>query len=141
MVVYSSDFFITQYILIITSVVTSLVHVMVQPYNNETLNIFDGIILHLMNVVAVIPVFHSFNSTSAITITFVLIILRLPLVIFFIMGIIMNKGAIRRLYVRLCRPKSTENIVAEENVNERPMQVFDIIVDDSTRINATICDV
>ena len=140
LVVYSSDFFITQYILVITSVVTSLIHVVIRPYSNETLNVFDGIILHLMNVVAVIPVFHSFNSTSTFTITFVLIILRLPLLIFFIMGFIINKGAMRRLYVMLCRPKSTEHVVVEENVNERSMQEFDIIVDDSTRINATICD-
>ena len=137
-VVYSSDFLITQYILIVTSVIVSLIHVVVRPYNNNTLNIFDGIVLHLMTLVATFPVFDSFNSTSIITITFVLIIL--PLVIFFIMGSIMHKEVIRSLFM-ICKPKNTELAVKEENNNEGPMQEFDMIVDESTRTNTTICDV
>ena len=133
-VVYSSDFFITQYILIVTSIIVSLIHVVVRPYNNNTLNIFDGIVLHLMTFVATFPVFDSFNSTLII---FVLIIL--PLVIFFIMGSIMHKEVIRLLFM-ICKPKNTEHAVKEENDNEGPMQKFDIIVDESMRKNATICD-
>ena len=138
-VVYSSDFFITQYILMVTSVVISLIHVIVRPYSNNTLNIFDGTVLHLITIVAFVPVFDSFNSTSIITITFILIILPLPT--FFIMGFITQKEVMRRLFVRICRPKNTEHIMKEENDNERPIKEFDMIIDESMRTNATMCDV
>ena len=138
-VVFSSDFSITQYILIVTSVVISLIHVIVRPYSKKTLNIFDGIVLHLITIVAIVPVFDSFNSTSIITITFILIIL--PLLTFFIMGFITHKEVMRRLFVRICRPKNTEHVMKEENDNERPIKEFDMIIDESMRTNATMCDV
>ena len=140
-VVYSSDFFITQYILIVTSVITSLLHVVIRPYSKKTLNTLDGIVLHLLTLVAVIPVFDSFNSTTIIPITFILVFL--PSLFFFIMGFSMHKEVIRRSFAMICRPKNThsEHVVKEENENKKSMQEFGMIIDESMRKNATICDV
>ena len=44
----SSNDFVANYMLVIACGVIALVHVMVKPYNNETLNKFDGIILQLI---------------------------------------------------------------------------------------------
>ena len=70
-VVYSSDFLITQYILI--GVVISLVHVIVRPYNTNTLNVFDGFILHSMIAVTIVPVTDTLGSTVIVMVNFILV--------------------------------------------------------------------
>ena len=137
-VVYSSDYFVTQYILTATTVIVSLVHIIVRPYNKNILNVFDGVILQLMVFVAVVPVFDTVNSTIIVTGTFTLVIV--PLLIFLIMELTIHKEALRRFITKTCRAKSTKVTVGVDNQNERSGQEFEMIVDDSMRQNATICD-
>ena len=139
-VVYSSDYFVTQYILTATNVVVSLVHIIIRPYNNNILNVFDGFILQLMVFVAVVPVFDTMNSTVIVTATFTVVIV--PLLIFLIMGLIIHRKTVRKLVTRNCRAKLKDNKVKVNNnsQNERAVEEFEIIVDESMRTNATICD-
>ena len=140
-IVYSSDYFVTQYILIATNVIVSLVHIIVRPYNDNILNVFDGFILQLMVFVAVVPVCDTINSTVIVTATFTVVIV--PLVVFLIMGLILHKATVHKLITRICRVKlKNKKVKADDNnQDERSVQEFEMIVDESMRRNATICDV
>ena len=140
-IVYSSDYFVTQYILIATNVIVSLVHIIVRPYNDNILNVFDGFILQLMVFVAVVPVFDTINSTVIVTATFTVVIV--PLVVFLIMGFILHKATVHKLITRICNIKlKNKKVKADDNnQDERSVQEFEMIVDESMRRNATICDV
>ena len=138
-VVYSSDYFVTQYILTATTVIVSLVHIIVRPYNKNILNVFDGVILQLMVFVAVVPVFDTVNSTVIVTATFTLVIV--PLLIFLIMELTIHKETLGKFVTKICRAKNIKVTVGDDNQNERSGQEFEMIVDDSMRQNATICDV
>ena len=142
-VVYSSDYFVTQYILTATNVIVSLVHIIVRPYSNNILNVFDGVILQLMVFVSVVPVFDTIHSTVIVTATFILIIVPLP--IFLIMGLIMHKKSVKRLInscICTAKLKNTRVTAGDDNQNKRSTsgQQFELIVDDNMRANATICD-
>ena len=141
-VVYSSDYFVTQYILTATNVIVSLVHIIVRPYNNIILNVFDGVILQLMVFVSVVPVFDTIHTTVLVTAAFILVIVPLPILL--IMGFIIHKETIRKLINSCnCRAKlkNTRVTAGDNSQNEKKVQEFDIIVDESMRTNATICDV
>ena len=142
-VVYSSDYFVTQYILTATNVIVSLVHIIVRPYSNNILNVFDGVILQLMVFVSVVPVFDTIHSTVIVIATFILIIVPLP--IFLIMGLIMHKKSVKRLInscICTAKLKNTRVTAGDDNQNKRSAsgQQFELIVDDNMRANATICD-
>ena len=51
----SSNNFVANYILIIVCGIMDLIHISVKPYNNEILNKFDSIILHLVIFIAALP--------------------------------------------------------------------------------------
>ena len=138
-VVYSYDLLTTQYFLTTANVIVSLVHMVIRPYNNNTLNIFDGIILHIMVFVVVVPVFDTMNSIVIFTVVFTLVIL--PLLIFLTMGLIVHKGVMKRIIKNCtCNAKSSEVGVDDGNqISVRGIDV--IIVDERMRQNATVCDV
>ena len=135
-VVYSSDFMITQYTLIATSVAISLVHVIVRPYNNRILNTFDAFVLHLMIIITVVPVLDTFSSSEIVIITFILIFL--PILIFLLMGLIIHNATVNKLILSHCKIRSHK--VTQGDNNERPIKNVGLIIDDATRRNAMICN-
>ena len=58
----STNDFIFRYLLIIASVIMDLIHQILRPYSNSLLNVLDGIILHLLVLVSVLPLVEFFNS-------------------------------------------------------------------------------
>ena len=147
-IVNSSNDFIFRYLFITVCVIMALIHQILRPYSNDVLNDFDGVILHLFVLVSVLPMVESFTNFDAnllVGITFVLIIL--PLLIFIIMSLMINKENIKRL-PRYCYTKCTQLHVRLRNYNEIPLNATEesspeyiSVIDDSKRINATICDV
>ena len=152
----SSDF-IFQYLLITACVVIALIHHILKPYHNDSLNRFDGTILQLLVLVSVLPLvefFDTFNSDLIVGIAFALIVL--PSVIFFIMALVTNKEKINKLF-KFCyfkclqlRKRSSYNEVSlnetgeSSNATEDPSnqnEFATLIIDDSMRRNAIICDV
>ena len=82
-------------------------------------------------------VFDDFDSPLVITIAFVLVIT--PLLNFLAMTLFMHKDEMKKIATYfLVKDESPSNNNA--NNNEKPINEFDIIVDDSMRKNATICD-
>ena len=137
-VVYSSDFLITQYILTIANVIVSIIHIIIRPYSNMCLNVFDGFILQLMVLVAVVPVFNAINSTIIVTVTFTLVIL--PLLVFLIVTLIIHKECVRNLIFTSSITKNNEMVMG--TYNTRSVGDFDTFIDESMRRNAavTVCD-
>ena len=144
----SSNDFVFQYLLITACVIVDLVHHILRPYSNSLLNIFDGIILHLLVLVSVLPlveIVNNFDSNFVVGIALCLVIL--PLLIFIIMSITINKETIRKL-PGYCYTKCSQ--LNSKDYNEIPLNEAEEsseedeyvnIIDDSRRANATICDV
>ena len=140
----SSDNFVIQYSLITICVIIALVHLIIRPYSKLVLNVFDGVVLHIMILVAVIPfVRHYDNSNSDAVLILAYILVLLPLIIFIAMELSINKEDIKKMIqtiksFKLRKEKSkSKNEIPLNDVNHE----IGIIVDDSMRRNALIVDV
>ena len=140
----SSNEFITSYILITASGIIALTHLIIRPYaNNEILNRFDGFILQLVIFITALPLFDQLDSSLVIGIAFVLI--TLPLLT--AMALFLNRYNLKKIIIYLINKyESTSNdyarITDNEASNETELKEFKtIVVDDSKRRNAIICDV
>ena len=129
----SSNDFVANYMLIVACVIIALVHLIIKPYNNEMLNKLDGIILQLIIIVTALPLFDDFDSPLVITIAFTSTIL--PLLKFLAITLYLHKGNLKNIITHFIHKDEPPN-----SNNEIPMKEFDIIVDDSTRTNITVCD-
>ena len=144
----SSNDFIFRYLLIIASVIMDLIHQILRPYSNSLLNVFDGIILHLLVLVSVLPLVEFFNSfDSNLVVGMAISLVILPLLIFTTMSLTINKEKIRKL-PGYCYSKCSQlqlrnydEIPLEEAAESSDEDEYVNIIDDSRRVNATICDV
>ena len=144
----SSNDLIFRYLLIIACVIVALVHLSLRPYSSALLNVFDGVILHFLVLVSASPLVESFDnfiSNLLVGIMFVLVIL--PLLIFVAMTLMINKSKIKNL-PGYCYTKCSQ--LRLRNYNEIPLneveepsdeEEFVNVIDDSRRVNATICEV
>ena len=144
----STNDFIFRYLLIIASVIMDLIHQILRPYLNSLLNVFDGIILHLLVLVSVLPLVEFFNSfDSNLVVGMAISLVILPLLIFITMSLTINKEKIRKLpgyYYIKCSQLQLRNydeIPLEEAAESSDEDEYVNIIDDSRRVNATICDV
>ena len=119
------------------------------------MNKFDGVILHFLVLVSVLPlaeIHSSFDSYLAAGMIFIYV--TLPLLIFITMSLIINKEKIKRL-PGYCYLKCSQLRLRYHNCNEIPLNEIPLIksgessnedeyinvIDDNMRKNATICDV
>ena len=145
----SSNDFVFQYLLVTACVIMALIHHSLRPYSSSLLNVFDGVILHFLVLVSVSPLvesFDNFNSNLLVGITFVLVIL--PLLIFITMSLMINKANIEKLpghcytkCIELRSIKYHEIPLTEPEESCDDEEEFVNVIDDSRRVNATICDV
>ena len=135
----SSNEFVANYLLTIICGIIDLIHVTVKPYNKKILNKFDSIILHLIIFVAALTLLDDIDSPSVMTTVYALVVI--PLLIFFGIIFFLHKNDLKKIIKYFTfkheSPNSSNDV---NNNNEVPMKEFDLIVDDSMRINATICD-
>ena len=135
----SSNDFVANYMLIVTCAIIALIHLIIKPYNNEILNKLDGIILQLIIFATALPLFDDFDSPLVITIAFVLIIL--PPFKFVAITLYLHKDDFKKIIKYFTFKDETPNNTNDDvNNNETPMKEFYIVVDDSKRKNAIICD-
>ena len=141
----SSNNFAFHYLLIATNVITTLIHQLLKPYSSSLLNDFDGTILHILVLVSALPLvefFNKFDTSLLAGITYISVML--PLFVFITMSIMINKENIKRL-PGYCYTKCTQlhfKKYDELSLNEMSDEVEYVnYIDDSNRVNATICDV
>ncbi|XP_065894245.1 uncharacterized protein [Dysidea avara] len=126
----------TQYSLIIANSTLALIHVTLRPYGSNILNVFDGFVLQLMIVVSMVPLIDSYDPDLLLSFMFVLVIL--PLIPFLIMEIYLYKKTIKKI-TKYCVPPKPDTT---NDHNEVPLRDFvDSVIDDSKRVNATICEI
>ena len=137
-VINSSNDFVATYSLIIVCGLADLIHAMVKPYKQEILNKFDAIILHLIIFIVVLPLLDDFNSPEVITTVFALFFL--PLLKFIAITIFLHKDNFKRIATYFTSKNESPRINDDIHNNEIPMREFDLVIDNSMRENATICD-
>ena len=141
----SSNDFVLQYLLLAVCVITALIHLILKPYSNSLLNYFDGAILQLLILISALLfvefIDHS-DTTVFMGITFVVVML--PLLIFITMSLMINKEKVKK-FLSYCYTKCSQihllkynQIPLEESADE---EEHVSVIDDSRRINASICDV
>ena len=136
----SSNEFVANYLLITVCGIVGLIHLTLKPYNKEILNELDGIILHLIIFVAALAILDDIDSPSVMTTVYALVLL--PLLMFFGMTCFLHKHDLKKIITHFnFRNRSHNSSNDVNNNNEVPMREFDLIVDDSMRNNATICDI
>ena len=142
-----SEVFISRYVLIILSTVMVLTHLVVRPYVDDVLNIFDGVILNLMVLVTALPLFEyfdTFDSSLVVGIAFVLLIL--PIVQFIVMKIFISEHNLKVITKKIIKQFCFKNTAAKEDVNVNDIAnkvsttFADLTVDDNMRKNAMICE-
>ena len=137
--------FISRYLLITATTITALIHLVVRPYSDNILNISDGAILQLMVLVSALPLFEYFDtldSSFAVGIAFVLVIL--PLVQFVVLMIFVSKQKIIETIKNTINHFTFQfksHTSEPDNINNNTVSNdFDLVIDDSMRRNATICE-
>jgi len=130
----SSNASLVYYILICACVIVATIHFLVRPYHYRMLNIFDGVMLMLMLLVAVLPLFDTMSSGVAIGISFALVIV--PVAMFLAMVLLSCKEKVKKI-IKCCTDNHKED--NRENT-EVPMSDFGLVIDDHMRRNATICE-
>ena len=121
---------IAQFILIIASTLLALIVVTLKPYENKTLNCFDGFILQLVTLLLTVPLLSAFDQTLLLSFIFTAIVL--PLVIFIVMEVVINKDTVKKV-ILYCSPKPANTV--DDNVGA-PVGEIGVIVDDNIRRNA-----
>ena len=142
--------YLASYLLIAVCVVMALIHQILQPYSHYFLNVFDGLILHFLILVSSLPlveISNSFDFNSIVGTAFALVIL--PSLIFIVMSLMINKEKIKEL-MKYCYFKCKQFHLSLRNYNEIPLNEevashtddeFYNVVDDSSRVNTTVCEV
>ena len=141
-----SDAFIAQYLLITATTIMALIHLLLRPYVDNTLNMSDGAILQLMVLVTVLPLFEYFDtydSTLVMAIIFVLVIL--PLIQFIVIKLITSKQTLKAITKKTINYFSAQNlahedIVVDNVINNTSTNFVSLTIDDNMRRNAIICE-
>ena len=140
----SPNDFTTHYLTIIACVVMALVHQFSKPYANNSLNLFDGAILHQTILVSFLPLvefFDSFNSNLIIGTMYVLVLM--PLITLITMKVLMHRESIKNMIIYCSTMKCKYSRATDEiPLNDCETQLIkEVIVDDNMRRNAIIVDV
>ena len=139
----SSNELVASYVLIVACEIIALIHLTVKPYKSDILNKFDGVILHLIILIAVLPLLDDFDSPIVIIISFVLVIL--PLAIFVAVTLFLHRDNLKKLVAHSSSRSQTRapnNDNDSDTSTEAPTDKFHLIIDDNARQNVrvTICD-
>jgi len=125
----------SQYLIVISNLVLAFIHVIVRPYESKILNVFDGFVLHLMIVVSMIPLTDSYDPD--LLLSFIVILVILPLIPFLLMEIYLYKNTIKKI-IKYCSPPKRD--IINDNIEVPMREYIDSVIDDRSRVNATMCE-
>ena len=137
-----SEAFISRYLLITITTIMALIHLLMRPYADNILNMFDGAVLQLLILVTVLPLFEyfdTFDSSLVIGIAFILVIF--PLVQFIVMKVFTSKQTHKAITKKIIKQFSSQDFTHQKlSVNRTVTNFTDLIIDDNMRRNAVICE-
>ena len=118
-------------------VLTAIV-IVLKLYKHQVLNLFDGLILLLVVLATLIPLADNVSQQlSTVTINIVII---LPLIFFIALELKVHKEDIKIIVAKIIANFSTTLIPSTNHCNEVPMGDIGLVIDNSIRENATICE-
>ena len=131
----STNGFYGRYILIIIHIIMALIHIIVKPYANNVLNVFDGVVLHLM-IFAVSALDPYCNSVTLTVCT----ILIMPMILFCIMELYVYRKEIKKLVMAVVY-KSRSNTHNMDKTDSH-INSFDLVIGDTIRMSrgTTVCE-
>ena len=117
-----------------------------RPYADNILNISDGVILQIVVVVTALPLFEyfdTFDSSLAVGVAFVLVIL--PLAQFVVMKMFTSKQTVKKIIKNALKYFDLQDGTHKDGpnsgvANDTTTNHVDLIIDDAMRRNATICE-
>ena len=123
------------YILIIVCIIMALIHLIVRPYASNILNVFDGLILHMMIFIVSIIDPNDTHSNNSITII-VDITLIMPMILFCMMQLFVYRVKIREIVTAVISRRSKNNIKTDVQSNN-----FDLVIGNTLRQSrdTTVC--
>ena len=125
------------YILIAACVLMALIHLIIRPYSNAMLNVFDGLVLQLIILVVALSVVESFDNLVVVT---AYILLFLPSILLALMLVMIYRENLKNIIKS--KFKNNKDISSSPATDaERPGYYFDTIIDENSRRYATVCDV
>jgi len=125
----------TQYLLILANSTLALIHATIRSYGSNILNVFDGFVLHLVTVVSMVPLIDNYDPE--LLLSFMLVLVILPLIPFLIMEMYLYKNEIRKITNYCITPKlDTTNVNSEVAMRD----CVDSVIDDSRRVNASVSE-
>ena len=134
----SPEDFIGHYLIIIICIIASFIHQTVRPYAESILNTFDSWMLHLLVLVAVLPIIEQSDSlrlTFVVGFGFALVIL--PILVCAGVVVVVHRNAFKIP----CKTATIHNPIDESRSTDIPMTGdVGMIIDDSTRTNVTVVD-
>ena len=146
-IIFSSNDFTSRYLLITTCAAILLIHLSIRPYSSKILNAFDGILLLLLVLVAILLLVEFIDFDSVVPIIFVLLVL--PLTVFSLLCLFIHKDSFKNAFTYVYSHRKTcERDDVNNNSNDSPVKndtatspgEYDLTIDDRMRTNATVCD-
>ena len=92
------DEFTTQYLLLISCALMTLIHLIIMPYNKAFQNTFDGVVLQLIVIISILPMVEfldNYNRDLVVVITYLLILL--PIGSFITIKFLLHKNQIKNV--------------------------------------------
>ena len=121
-----------------STVILVFIPISLKPYDHKILNIFDGLILHLMVFVTLIP--FADNLSQQISTASIIILIILPLILLIALELIVHKQIIKTGVTKMIAKFKTKTVAATNDNNEEPIGNIGLVIDDNMRKNATICE-
>ena len=121
--------------LIIVCIIVALIHLIFKPYASNILNVFDGLILHMMIFIVSIIDPHDSHSNNLIQAT-VYITLIIPVILFCMMQLFVHRVKIKEIVTAIISRNSKHNIKTDVQSNN-----FDLVIGNTLRQSrdTTVC--
>ena len=129
---------LSKFLLTFSSVILTAVVTILKPYKHQILNFFDGLILLLVFLATLIPLVD--NVSRQLSTASIIIATILPLIFFIVLELIMRKETIKTIAAKIIANFSMTLIPSTNDNNEVPMGDIGLVIDNSMRENATICE-
>jgi len=126
---------LSHFLLIFSSGVLAAIVIKLKPYEQEILNIFDGLILQFLVLATLIPLVD--NVSQHLSTATIIIVIILPLMFFIALELIVHKKTIKTVTKKIEYFNSKSN-PATNNSSEVQMGDVRNIIDDNTRKNIVI---
>jgi len=134
----SSNNDLSQFLLIFSCGIMVIVVLILRPYNHKILNISDGLFLQLIVLATLIPL--ADNVSPQLSTATIIIVIILPLIFFIALELTVHKQTIKTITTKITTYFKNEQVATNNDNNKVPMGDTGLIIDDSMRRNAYICE-